>query len=322
MAFTLQHVGVIVYAIAFTLAAGGLSFYGRSTGFTTFDATVIALFIATFASFQLYFYSVVEAGVPSSVSKSLLQYFLQVIPNFKTKLATSNKLNQAEYDVKAKQMKQSNKDSILNSPMFGFIMANIVLAVVFMLAYTRPFTYRYKFLTWSDLKILGVWLSVAVTQIILYLIIVWRHNYVRKSEIFGYGINVLRKAAITSAISQTKASPSVISDKDLKRVSASLQSITDKSQSIDLDLDGMPSIPRRLRDKNNVHVIILASLTIVALGYVLFNLVVTDNRGAAITTSLFIAVMCYYMYLYTNVTSIEVQTSMQDPDMLIYELSR
>lgn len=322
MALPLQHIGVIAYAIAFALAAGGLSFFNKSLGFTPFDATVIALFIATFASFQLYFYSIVEAGVPSSVTKGLLQYFLQVIPNFKTKLASSSTLDQAGYDTKVKAMKSANKTNIVQSPMFAFIIANIGLSLVFLLAYTRPFSYRYKLLSWGDLKVLGIWLSVVVTQIILYLVIVWRHNYVQKSQIFGYGIDVLRRAVMNSAISQTKAAPPVISAVALQNISSSLQSITDKSQSIDLNLDGMPSIPRRLRDKNNIHVIILASLTIIALAYTLFNLVITDNRGAAISTSLFIAVMCYYMYLYTNVTYIDVHTSMNDPDMLIYELSK
>ena len=320
MAFTHQDIGVIIYGVSYVIVCILLAYFSKFTRFNLFGAATICIFIASFAGFQLLFYTFVEAKVPQKVMNAMLSYFLQILPDAKQKLKTADTLTDEEYNKLASDMKSSNTKAILDSSIFKFVMINAGLALVFAVLHMRPFTSRFSWLTLPEYKIIGIWLSAVALQVLLYFLVVNRHSYIYKSQLFGYGLQVLRNSVMNTVISQAKAG--VVDNADLQKVSTNLNNIINAQQKIDLDIDNMPSIARRLKDLANTHIIILACLSILTIGYTVFNLIISDNRGAAITLTLFISIICYYMYLFTSVKNLNIKTSLDNPDMLLHEIAK
>ncbi len=322
MTFTRQDVGVVVYGVSFAVLSTSLAYFSKTTKFDMFHAAVIAIFISSFAGFQLLFYTFVEAKVPGKVTTTLLDYFLQILPDAKAKLQASNTLTAEEYNVKASQLKTDNKNVILGSSLFKFVMINAGLSLLFVLIYIQPFTARFKLLSWPDIKIMGIWLSTALLQVLLFVLVAQRHTYIYKAQIFEYGLQVLRNSVMSTVISQARANPSVVPAADLEKVSGNLNSIINAQQKIDLDIDNMPSIARRFKDLSNTHVIILACLSVVTVAYTVFSLIISNNKGSALSIIIFLAVMSYYMFLYTSTKTVNIKTTLDDPDMLLYDISQ
>lgn len=286
-----------------------------------FHFTLVCLFIAVFAVFQLYFYSMIESTVPQKVISNLLTYFIKIIPDAKAKLKAAVTLTDDEYKKRVDTLKTSNWMTIKSSPVSLFITCMFGLAFIFLLIHVKPFTWKYQRLTRSDYTSIGAWFSAILIQLLLYTVIVQRHSYIYKTRVFSYGLDVLRKCIMTTVIAQASVKPAVASDDDLKKVSDALQKIVDARERIDLDAFGMPTIAQRLKDRDNRYVIVLACICVLVLVYCIFKSVVQSQLQSVSIVLIFSAVLSYYMWMYTRAGDIKIKTSLDDPDMLMYEIA-
>lgn len=319
MTFGSKDISVIVFTALFVILNLTLCYFGNLTRFTIFNAFVIGIFICLFAFFQLIFCVLVETQVPSNVVSKLLSFFLQIIPDSASKIKSAVTLSADEYSSRVKQMKSDNYQTVKSSCLLLFVICSFVMTSIFLILHCilsyRPFARE-------NLSSVGVWLVTAIIHLILFYFVIQQHAYVYKTQLFSYGLEVLRSSIMKTVLTQSSASPSIISVADLEKVQSPLQRIQDAQNKIDLSIDSVPGIGYRLRDPPNRYVLVLASFAVLALLYAVFRLVKSEDRGGLISFMLFVIIIVYYMWLYTHSDDLNIKTSLNDPDMMLYELSQ
>lgn len=320
MVFLSDRFKVAILVVAFASAAIAMIILHRITQFTAFTAVQIFAFLAAYSAFQLYFYLKIEAEVPKTVTKSLLKYALQVYPDAAAQLSRNNTVTPQTYASRMKTINKSNFDLMVKSPLSIFALCCASLSLVFLVWHTKPFTSRFRMLNYTEYMSIALWLAVCCIHVLLFLVIVQRQTFIYKSEIFGYGIEVLRKSMLSTIVQQASKTPPVAKAADLKVVQPQLTAFKSSIVGIDLDVASPPSILARMRSGSNRGVIVLSCIAATVFIYSVMRMLLNGNRGYVSGLCLFLGLIICYAWLYSTTQQLQLRSSMDDTELFAYEI--
>jgi hypothetical protein len=313
--FTTAHIAVTVFVALLICVLVICGRYRDRTGIASADAFTVSLFCGTLAFFQLAVYMLVQSSSPRNTVVRMGKNIVNSLPDTKA-LLKSGAIDASTYDAKQAAIRSTNVQMLLASP--AFLFAGATLAVAIGALITR-FTMSRMVLRRAELKIVGVWTGIVVLNALLYIAFIKQHNYLYQTDLFGYCLKVLRKAAMGSVIDVASRDGSgVPSSSQTPQVTASLNSIISAYDNLHLETYTSPSVADRFKSAYNIPALVVISVSLSATGVAMYRL---RSRGPTLVLCLVIVCSIFWSWLYAGLPStLPMKSSLDDADALLYEV--
>ena len=313
--FTTTHIAVISFVALLTATLIMCGRYRDVTGIASADAFTVSLFCGTLALFQLAVYMLIQSSSPRNTVVRMGKSIVNSLPNTKALLA-ARAIDASAYSSKQADITSANVQMLLSSPAFLFAGASLVVALG---ALITRFTLSRTILRKSELQIVGVWTGIVVLDALLYIAFIMQHNYIYQTDLLGYCLKVLRKAAMGSVLDVASRDGSgVPKSSQTPQVTASLASIVSTYDNLHLETYTSPSLADRFKSAYNIPALVVISVSLTATGVAMYRL---RSRGPTLVLCLVIACSVFWSWLYAGLPStLPMKSSLDDSDALLYEI--